>query len=449
MLAKLDAHLKRLATGEQLLRRNPLFYGSAAQTIASLEQVALAERIEFTQERLQRVLDVARRTRYGLSIGAPSTIEGWPLLQKDPVRADPAAFHASKPWMVARANTGGTTGMPLRLIRSPQSVVVEQACIDRMIAMLGADALTARMAVLRGDNIKPPSDTAPPYWAFTLGGRRLTFSTNHLNDATLQHYCSALAEFRPDVMWVYPSALESLCRLLARAGTKLHVPRVLASSEMLQPEVWRLAKEWLGCEIVDYYGQAERVAFAYAKHAGEYRFLPGYAHVELIPREIDGEMQTFEVVGTSLWNLAMPLVRYCTGDLLRLPRGCSNRELLEIAHGVRPFAGVIGRSHDVLLAPDGVGILTGIDHIQRGVDHLLRLQVVQSALDRVTLRVLPAPKFGDAQIEQLLANARAKIPENVEIRVEVVDALEKTASGKTPFVIRDPSVQSRFDAVRG
>jgi phenylacetate-CoA ligase len=449
VLATFDARLKRLASGDRWLRRNPLFYGAVAQSIEALARAPLSERIAFTEQRLQQVLRAARRTSYGAGVSAADSIESWPLLQKSNVRDTPEQFHTRNTWFAARASTGGTTGTPLRLMRSLHSIVAEQVCIDRMIASLGVDPKTMRMAVLRGDNIKPTTDTSPPYWSFTHGGRRLTFSANHLNGDTVAHYRSALEAFEPDVLWVYPSALESFCRLLADAHRRVNVPRVLSSSEMLPPNVWRLAQERLGCQLLDYYGQAERVAFAYARRAREYYFLPGYAYVELLPRGTDGRMQEVEIVGTSLWNLTMPLVRYRTGDLIRVPAEYSSIELNEIAYGLRPFDGVIGRASDVLLAPDGASFLIAINHIPRGVDHLVRLQVVQQSLDHIVLRALVESGFGDRQIEQLVSNARAKVPAEVRIDVEIVDALERTANGKTPFILRSPQVQTRFDALRG
>jgi phenylacetate-CoA ligase len=449
VLATFDARLKRLASGDRWLRRNPLFYGSVAQSIEALSHAPLAARVAFTEQRLQQVLRSARRTTYGASVAAPDSIESWPYLEKSDVREAPERFHTRNRWLAARASTGGTTGTPLRLIRSLQSIVAEQVCIDRMIESLGVDPKAMRMAVLRGDNVKPTTETAPPYWSFTHGGRRLTFSTNHLNRQTVAQYRSALEAFEPDVLWVYPSALESFCRLLADSGQHARVPRVLSSSEMLPSNVWQLAHERLGCQLLDYYGQAERVAFAYAKRANEYYFLPGYALVEFIRRGTDGQMQELEIVGTSLWNLTMPLVRYRTGDLIRVPAEYSSTQLSEIAYGLRSFEGVIGRSSDVLLAPDGASFLIAINHVPRGVEHLLRLQVVQQSLDHVVLRALVEPGFGEAQIEQLRANARAKVPAEVRIDVEVVDALERTASGKTPFILRSPQVQALFDELRG
>ncbi|MFL6577256.1 MAG: hypothetical protein ACJ8MR_11615 [Povalibacter sp.] len=437
----LETGLKRLQVSERLVRRNPLYYGSIQREFESLQATGLRERAERTELRLQEIQTIAGHTRYGRALGLPKAGRVWPLLHKDTVRDDPTAFHAGRSWFTSRANTGGTTGTPLRLVRSPASVVAEQVCIDLMVSLAGVDPLHARIAVLRGDNVKSPSDMQPPFWIHAMGGRRLILSSNHLSDATLDHYIKALTDFAPDLLWVYPSTLESLCRSLLRAGQRLHIPRVLSSSEMLADSAWPLAKLVLGASIVDYYGQAERVAFAYATRAGEYIFLPGYASVELLPAYQDESGYCYEIIGTSLWNTAMPLVRYRTGDLIRLPQSPTQQALLEISHGLRSFPGVIGRSADVLLAPDGRGVLTGIDHIPRGIHSLLRLQVIQETPHKVELRALVTEDFTEQDAAQLLRNARLKIPESVDVQWVKVEQLQRTANGKTPFVIHSPEVK--------
>ncbi len=225
------------------------------------------------------------------------------------------------------------------------------------------------------------------------------------------------------------------------------MPAVMSSSEVLSSDVWRFAERLLGCRVFDRYGQAERVACAHAFSVEEYRFVPGYAHVELIVDSQDESSVFYEIVGTSLWNTAMPLVRYRTGDLIRLPRSYGEREIAEIVEGRRSFEGVIGRVNDVLLDQAGSRVLTGVNQIPRGVSNLMRLQVVQETASKVVLKVLPGPGFSDADAEQLLRNARLKIPESIVVEVEIVDKLLKTKSGKTPFVVHGSEVKQALRTI--
>jgi phenylacetate-coenzyme A ligase PaaK-like adenylate-forming protein len=132
-------------------------------------------------------------------MGAPSSIGDWPLLEKDRVRASPAAFVNGNAKLATHAATSGTTGVRLEVWRSFRSVAVEQAAIDRLLARVGVRPRTCRVAVLRGDDIKDPRDREPPFWISVAGGRRLVFSSNHLSPATVSEFAAALNAFEPDV----------------------------------------------------------------------------------------------------------------------------------------------------------------------------------------------------------------------------------------------------------
>ena len=426
---KIALKLKTLRLGDLAVRRNPLLYAWARRQLDAPDA-----------RQLERILWIARRTAYGKRVRGAAELAAWPILEKETVRAAPADFLAGAQFLASKASTGGTSGAPLPLARSLRSVVLEQAAIDGVIAALGADPAGARVAVLRGDNVKDPSDFRPPYWKLVAGGRRLVMSSNHLNAATVGAYAEALERFAPDLLWAYPTSLESLCVQLERAGVRLQVGRVLTSSEVLHPSVWRLAERTLGCRLADYYGQAERVAFAYALAPGEYRFLAGYSHVELVATRSEGPHTFYEIVGTGLWNHAMPLVRYRTGDLIRLPAAFTAQQVKEVQQGIRPFAGVLGRDSDILVSPEGVR-LTGIDHFQREVANLRRIQVIQESATEVRVLVLGAPGFSEKDSAQLLANIGKKLPGSMRVDVECVEALERTSAGKTPFVIHRTAVK--------
>ena len=447
-VASFAGFMKTQVLGQSLIRRNPFYYDSARELLDKGEAMGLVARREWSEERVRRTLSIARNTAYGRSVQGGAMLDSWPLLEKETLRGGQKNFITSNRWFSAPAATGGTTGIPLSLIRSLSGVVFEQVCQDRLIEELGADPRNDRIAILRGDNIKDPNDLKPPHWKITNGGRVMVFSSNVLMRETVGDYARALREFQPKLLCAYPTSLECLCRLLQEQGMRLEIPCVLTSSEVLKREAWTLARDALGCDVADYYGQAERVAFAYAFAPREYRFLPFYGKVELRAFKSEqiadaGHGQLYEIIGTTFWNDHMPLVRYRTGDLIRLPENYGEREIEEVTLGMRPFPGVLGREQEILVCPKGVR-LTGIDHIPRDVNHILRIQVIQESLDDVRILVLPAAGYTERDAAQLLQNARAKVPETMRLRIETAQWLERTPRGKTPLVIHRKPVQDQL-----
>lgn len=439
--------LKLLQVGDTAVRRNPLFYADAQRELERVERAGFNERRAWTLHRLSELLWPASRGGYGKIVRGGGDIASWPLLTKAEVRAAPGAFTMGSQLFTIKANTGGTSGAPLDIVRSLPSVVFEQVCIDRMMQKVGVDARAAKCAILRTESIKDPNDFKPPYWVFAGGGNRLVLSSTHLNAATVEHYARAIEEFAPECLLGYPTSLEALCFLLKRTGRRVHIPAVLCSSEVLHPRVWTAAREVLNCRLLDYYGQAERVAFAYATAPGEYRFLPGYSHVELEPTGVEGDHKLYEIIGTPLWNRSMALIRYRTGDLIRLPAAWGERELEEVALGLRSFSGVLGRDSDILVTPEGVKV-TGISHFQRDVANIVRIQVIQESASRVAILVLPGDEYSERDRARLLQNAREKLPRSMHVEIRSVTALERTARGKTPFVIHRPPVKELLNDSR-
>src|SRR6266545_5546521 len=110
------ARLKTLTLGEFAVRRNPIFYHGARRMLDALEATPLEERRTRVLARLRQVLRAAARTPYGRRVGGGERIEDWPLLEKTALRDAPEAFRSGARWWNVPAATGGTTGVPVRLM---------------------------------------------------------------------------------------------------------------------------------------------------------------------------------------------------------------------------------------------------------------------------------------------------------------------------------------------
>lgn len=435
VLTQIADHAKKLNWTNQMVRRNPLHYGNIDRVFARLDSATLDERRFFIGSRLKNTLRAASKTMYGKSVGGNESLESWPIIDKETVHRIGYQMLPRGARIRIPASTSGTTGVPLRFFRSPMSVVVEQVCVDRILRECNLNLKTAKIAVLRGETVKAPGDTTSPFWRTMDRGQRIIMSSNHLTSATVQQYFSLLETEKVSCLMVYPSTLELLCLLLQKADKSLNIPVVMTSSEVVVPKLHKLATSVLHCQMVDFYGQSERVSAAYTVGGNQYYFLPGYAYVELMYQRNDGDVDLYEIIGTSLWNSAMPLIRYRTGDFIAIPCGTNEAEKNLIRYGLMPFSAVHGRDMEYVRTMDGARI-ANVNHIARDIQHVLRMQIIQEEIDRLRILIVSDDNFTEADVKQILDNTYTQIPRSTSVIVERVEQVERTRAGKAPFVIR-------------
>lgn len=418
--------IKKISPIQQLARRAPPFYPAARGFLRRYDGMSASARADEHRSLESALVTAARNARAYADL---SDLASAPLLTKGEVRANPSHYRAKTLLPVSAGRTSGTSGASLEVARSLAQVMFEQAVIDWLVAKAGLNFATAKVAVLRADTIKPPEDRAPPFWKISADRRIATLSAHHLDDETFPAYADMLDAFAPDVLYAYPSMAIALATLSTRAKRPLRFKLALTSSEELPPPSRAKLADVFGAKVIDYYGQAERVAFAYSTEPGQYVFHAGYGKVELL-RDAGGAV---EIVGSNYHNRAQFLLRYRTGDQIVL--GASS-DLDAIARGEVSFAGVSGRASDVVYGPAGE-VFLGLNHIPRPFDQIEGLQIVQTGPGKVRILVRSQQDRSDALAAQILATARTKIGPVVDIELAFVDAFHKSAAGKQPFVIHE------------
>jgi phenylacetate-CoA ligase len=435
ILTKLTGYAKRNNIVDIGLRYNPLYYNPIRRIIRDLEGMDAVERRALSERLLSRSLGWARATAGRRSLDQP--FPDWPILEKEELRHRPEGFRR-RTIIALPSKTSGSTGTPIKLWRSPRSIAAEQAFLDSLVEPFGLSFRHARIAILRTDNIKSPSDRTPPFGVTTNRGRFLILSSRHISTDTASWFAAALNDFAPDILWIYPNAAEALARRAIEQGLKVRVPVVLSSSEVLSESACRMLEQTFQARVISYYGQAERVAFAATTDQGRWFFNPAYGRIELRPvvgTSPSAELMHAEIIATGFWNESMPLVRYRVGDQVICPASYGQDDLEAVALGVKPFISVAGRETDYLVSPRGE-ILNGMDQLSWGVWNIIRMQVIQESRDFVRLNIIAAPTFDEADRKILNDNIALHLPDDMTVETCLVDELEASASGKIPYVMR-------------
>ncbi|MGH8737392.1 MAG: phenylacetate--CoA ligase family protein [Burkholderiales bacterium] len=360
----------------------------------------------------------------------PEAMRRLPMIGKDDVRAGGATFVSRrKRGPLFAGSTSGTTGAPLRLKQDLAAINRENAFVWRQLSWAGLRR-GERRAWMRGDMIVPAGEARPPYWRRDRGENTLMLSSYHLSDATAGAYLDALAAFGPVVIQAYPSSVGFLATWALDAGARYRgrsLRGIVTSSETLEPGRRREIERAFGCRVFDWYGQFERVAAIGTCEHGRYHLLCDYSFVELLPAG-DG---LFELVGTGFHNLAMPLIRYRCGDLVR---PAAPGERCACGRSFPLIDEVIGRLDDPVKLADGRSI-GRLDHVFKGLEGILEAQIRQDRREAVSILVVPGAGYSERVRQALLRNARERLGDRTALEIHLVERIPRTANGKFKGVV--------------
>ena len=365
------------------------------------------------------------------SVKTPDDLRACPLLEKQHLRADrdslvSTEFPASSRLYIA---TGGSTGVPVGFyLHKGVSRPKEQASLEASWQR-GGFFKGARLAVIRGHVTS--STSRGRIISYDATRDWLMLSSSHLTAGRFPEYVSALEEFRPDLLHAYPSAALQLADHLRRAGQVWRLPLrgLLCGSERLTIPQKRLLEQVFQCRVYRWYGHAERVILAGEGRRSElFYFWPHYGFVEFGPPDDEGFR---EVIGTSFHNLVMPLIRYRTGDYVRLAPDTMSKEFpwpaaVEIA----------GREQEFLVSASGRRISLAAFNMHGDVfDGLFAVQFYQDEAGRAEFRYVAGPEFHSSRRAAIESAIRQKLGDDFQVTLRQVSETEKTPRGKHRWLV--------------
>ncbi|EGR0413172.1 phenylacetate--CoA ligase family protein [Vibrio cholerae] len=381
---------------------------------------------DYQQDKLQNTLANARNhVPFYQNLDLPNLeLEDFPYIDKAVLRHDHEQFISqNKPSVVVKGATSGTTGTPLTILQDMNSVIREQAFVERQLAWAGYRKGDKR-AWIRGDMVVPLSQKQGPFWRYSWFEQMIVLSSFHLTPQTMSSYLQAMVDFGVEVIQAYPSSIATLARYLEanQSYYPAKLKSIMTSSESLSAEDRQVIETRFGCKVFDWYGLFERVAAIGQCEHGRYHLLSDYSHVELLAAG-DGR---YELVGTNFNNQYFPLIRYKTGDHVHL----SENEACPCGRAFPVIERIEGRTGDYLVGEDGQKVHI-LNHIPKGIAGIMACQFVQSERGQIVVKVVAdAEQFNQEQQKQLISNTQARLGSSLNVTIEIVPALERTANGK-------------------
>jgi phenylacetate-CoA ligase len=362
-----------------------------------------------------------------------------PLISKDTIRTHRTQLisRAVLPEQLVESYTGGTTGTQTKIFMDKECKINR---IGRQWGVLQRCGYCPgiRRALVWGVE----SDLLPRSAAATLkiALRRYAASDEVLcctvmSDESMRDYYERIKQFRPAVMYGYPTAVARLAAFIVKECLAPVLFRsIIVTAERLTVEHRSLIRQVFGGQVFNLYCMREYgcMGFECEQHRGLHIDAESI-HVEIVR---DGKVlqpgQVGEIVVTDLCNFGMPLIRSRTGDL-----GTLSAERCPCGLSLPLLSSLDGRETGSLLRPDG-SVVTGLMLSDLFMEEpaIRAAQFVQERADQVEVLLETAYALSAEVEKRCIAEVRALMGPEVTILLTPVAEIERNPiSGKLQEVI--------------
>ncbi len=352
-----------------------------------------------------------------------------PYLTKDIVRDNLHDFVATNipRKELVTVSTSGSSGIPLTIYHTKESREIVSAFNFNLLARVGFTP-KSRTVVFQWRDIRTGKKGRLKYLRY---GNKLILSANlnDLNSEWMARYHEMIGRFRPEFVSGYVTVMLSMASFIKEQGlTPLAgIKAVFAHSEAVYPWQRKMIEESFGARAFPSYGIHEGVAYGGGcEHSNHYHMFPQRSVIEFIDR---GENHQ-EIIGTSLNNHAMPLIRYRTMDV-----GIKKDALCDLCNRRYPLLETIeGRSYDFLVTRKGKLAGAIIDVSPDSFKNVRQFQFYQEEPGIAHLRIVRSRSYSDSDTLLLEHEMKKQFysPESgIEMKLVFVDDIERLPSGKT------------------
>ncbi|MFQ6087723.1 MAG: phenylacetate--CoA ligase family protein [Candidatus Methanofastidiosia archaeon] len=329
------------------------------------------------------------------------------------------------------SKTSGSTGEPIKTFYNKSAWIHSKYLIKIRARLACGLKIGDRIAVLDALNREEiAKQEKKGFSIFNLFIKKKTFSVFE----DVEEQISLFESFKPNAFDGYPSYLKLLAEFVKENNLMDIKPRIVfTTAEMLDRKTRRIIETGFNASVFDIYGCTEfkEISWECKNHEGYHtnidslfvEFTKNQQHVD------NGEKG--EIVCTSLYNEAMPLIRYTIGNVgKKLEYNCS------CGRGLPLMDVLMGRTVDCFSLPQGkivspYSLTTAIETI----NGLLQYQIIQEKIDSIKVKARVSEGFSEKEDAQLKANLLKIVGKGVNIELKIVEKIEREKNGKYRVVL--------------
>jgi phenylacetate-CoA ligase len=271
---------------------------------------------------------------------------------------------------------------------------------------------------------------------------QLLLNAFEMSPARMDDYLQAIQHWNPKAIYGYASSLALLAAHAEARGSRLKLPAlrvVSATGEPLFPHQRELVVRVFGVPVSVEYGARDAGLIALESPDGALLQM-SETHIIEVLDDVGNPVEEGEAVITSLVSEAQPFIRYRTGDVVRRsgrtdPGG----------RGLDVLDAVVGRQTDFIAAADGrIMHALAVIYVLRAIPGVAQFKLIQHAVDRLEVLVVPDARWSDAAREAVMQGLRGRLGPELSVDLKLVEAIAPEASGKHRYVVSHVPLQGEL-----
>ena len=227
----------------------------------------------------------------------------------------------------------------------------------------------------------------------------------------------------------YASTFENLSNYLVECGDTpdmFNVKVIISGSEVLSEITRQKLEKVFACPVVSYYSNQENGAIAQeCKEHSEFHVNSASYIVEILKLDSDDYADDGEIgriVITDLYNMAMPLIRYDTGDMAiqKMKPDCEwQGQVIE---------NISGRKVDMIYATDGTPLSPHTWSVYMWkYDQLKQYQFIQNSAKEYIMKINGGDMYTD---DDIISHLKSVLGEDANVKIERLNEIPVLSSGK-------------------
>lgn len=374
-------------------------------------------------------------TPYYKNLAGSTSISDFPVIRKTTIQDNFEQFQSSK-YKDAdnfKVSTSGSTGVPFFLYQNKGKRHRNHADIIYFFnaAKFEIGNRLYELEVWRGHNQKGKLKA----WLQNA----VQFDISRMTDERIEAFINLIKKDRQSkkTMLGFASSYELIAQYLERNKIFLKdtgIIAAIANSEYLNPYTKETLGKHLDTQVLSRYSSEEVGMIAQQTLQSPNNFVINHAsyHVEILNLDNDQSVKPGEfgrIVITDLFNYAMPIIRYDTGDIAKLALNENGVEVLEQ---------IEGRKMDVIYDSKGNIVSSFVVYTKfYNYYHLLKqYQFIQQGKKEYEVKLnLQGDNFEFE--EELINSIKSDFGSDAEVTITYVDEIPPLSSGKRRKVINN------------